>query len=171
MNKKISVFLIFLFALLSGCEKETENPYIDLLPGFWTQSSITIDGVNQNLTPCEQSTRLLIEQNGIYRLYSSCDVVQRPGTWLISNDDMLDLSMDRRNGASYFSFPVRFTILEVTSNSLEIRIKTYVGERKRTVMFTPLPPDDTTQMTAEERLALDQENKTIQTYIYRFTKN
>jgi len=171
MNKKLSVFLIFLFALISGCEKETENPFNSLLPGFWTQTSITIDGENQSLTPCEQSTRLLIEQNGIYRLYSSCDEVQRPGTWLISDDDMLDLSMDRRNGDSYYSFPVRFTILELSSNTLEIRIKTYVGERKKTVMFTPLPPDDTSEMTAEERFALDQENKTLQTYIYRFTKN
>jgi hypothetical protein len=171
MNKISSVVLIFLFAMLSGCEKETENPYIDLLPGFWMQTSITVDGVNQDLTPCEQSTRLLVEQNGIYRLFSSCDAVQREGTWLISNDDMLDLSMDRRNGDSYYSFPVRFTILDLTSNTLEIRIKTYVGERKKTVLFTPLPPDDTSEMTAEQRLALDQENKTIQTYIYRFTKN
>lgn len=171
MNKISSVVLIFLFAMLSGCEKETENPYIDLLPGFWIQTSITVDGVNQDLTPCEQSTRLLVEPNGIYRLYSSCDVSQRQGTWLISNDDMLDLSMDRRNGDSYYSFPVRFTIIDLTSNTLEIRIKTYVGERKKTVLFTPLPPDDTSELTAEQRLALDQENKTIKTYIYRFTKN
>ncbi|MFN8134448.1 MAG: lipocalin family protein [Bacteroidales bacterium] len=168
MNKLIPSLLIFLL-MFSSCKKETDN--ISLLPGFWTQESITEDGNPVTMSACEQSTRLLIEQNGIYRMYSSCDGQQRYGTWIITGNTMLDISLDHWNGSNkYESFPVRFTILKLTGTEMEIRVKTYIGERKKTVMFTPVEQDVLTGKTPEELLQLDRYNKTLKTYTYRFVK-
>jgi hypothetical protein len=97
--------------------------------------------------------------------------MDRSGTWLITNDTILDLSMDRWNGNnSYEPYPIRFTMLSLTDQELEIRIKTFIGERKRMVMFTPQPQDSPELLTDEEILALDRYNKTLKTWVYRFTK-
>lgn len=169
MNKIISCFLVFLLAMFSSCKKDTDNS--TLFPGFWTQESILEDGTPVTMSDCEKSTRLLIEQNGLYRMYSTCDAAQRYGTWIITDKTMLDMSIDRWNGSNkYESFPVRFTILKLTSTEMEIRVKTYIGERKKTVLFTPLAQDNLTGKTPEELLILDRYNKTLKTYTYRFVK-
>lgn len=161
---------LFLLVLGTGCE-ETLTDNAGLLPGYWAQEAILEDGVEISMSDCENSTRLLIEQNGIYRIYSSCDTMERSGTWLITNDTILDLSMDRWNGNnSYEPYPIRFTMLSLTDQELEIRIKTFIGDRKRTVMFTPQPQDSLSLLTEEEALALDRYNKTLRTWVYRFTK-
>jgi hypothetical protein len=161
---------LFLLVLGTGCEEAlTDNA--GLLPGYWAQEAILEDGVEITMSDCESSTRLLIEQNGIYRIYSSCDTMDRSGTWLITSDTLLDLSMDRWNGNnSYEPYPIRFTMLSLTDQQLEIRIKTFIGERKKMVMFTPHPQDSLALLTDEEVLALDRYNKTLKTWIYRFTK-
>jgi hypothetical protein len=170
MSKLIFRFLILVLALLPSCKKDSNYP--ELIPGFWAQESITVDGTPVEMTACEQSTRLLIEQNGVYRLYSSCDILQRSGTWIITNETMLDLSMDRWNGSNkYEPYPVRFTILVLSDTELEIRIKTFIGDRKKMVMFTPVTQDNLTGLTAQELLDLDRTNKTLRTYIYRFIKH
>lgn len=170
MNKLILPFLILVLALFPSCEKEVNFP--ELIPGFWAQEAISIDGIPVEMSACEQSARLLVEPNGVYRLYSSCDNVQRSGTWIITNSTMLDLSMDRWNGSNKFEpYPVRFTILNLSDTELEIRIKTFIGDRKKNVMFTPVPQDNLTGMTPAELLELDRYNKTLRTYIYRFVKH
>lgn len=170
MNKLTIIFLAFILALSPGCEKDADYP--DLISGFWSQEAILEDGAAVEMSDCEKSTRLLIEQNGIYRLYSSCDAAVRSGTWLITNEDWLDLSMDRWNGSNkYEPYPVRFSILRLSETELEIRIKTFIGDRKRIVMFTPRVQDILAGKTAEELLELDRYNKTLRTYIYRFIKN
>ncbi len=171
MSKYSLLFLFILLALFSACEKESDGLNNSLLPGFWAQEAILVDGDPVVLSECEQSTRLLIEANGVYRLYSSCDDQERAGTWYITNDTILDLTMDRLRNHNYEPYPVRFTILSLTEGELEIRIKTFVGERKKMVLFTPLPQDDLTGMSPEEILELDRYNKTLKTYIYRFSKN
>jgi len=170
MNKLIFPFLLLILAFSPGCEKEVE--YQDQISGFWIQEAILEDGTPVEMSECEQSTRLLVEPNGVYRLYSSCDNVQRSGTWLITGDTMLDLSMDRWNGSNkYEPYPVRFTILELSGTVMEIRIKTFIGDRKKLVLFTPLEQDNTAGMTPGELLELDRYNKTLRTYIYRFGKH
>lgn len=170
MKKLLIPGLLLVLWWLAGCAKQEEPSPI--ISGFWRQVAISEDGVPLELNPCEQSTRLLIEANGVYRLYSSCDEIQRSGTWLITGETMLDLSMDRWNGSNkYEPYPMRFTILELSENLLEIRIKAFIGDRKKTVMFTPVEQDNTTGMTPEEILALDRHNKTLRTYIYKFVKN
>jgi hypothetical protein len=141
MTKLIVPFLILVMALSAGCEKEAD--YADQISGFWAQEAILEDGSPVELSACELSTRLLIEQNGIYRLYSSCDTKERSGTWIITNETMLDLSMDRWNGSNkYEPYPVRFTITNLSDAAMEIRIKTFIGDRKRLVMFTPVAQDN-----------------------------
>ncbi|MFA5815774.1 MAG: hypothetical protein WC865_09175 [Bacteroidales bacterium] len=170
MNKLIFPFLIFILALFPACEEETDYP--DLFPGFWVQEAILEDSTPFVMSACEQSTRLLVEQNGVYRLYSSCDNIQRSGTWIITNSTMLDLSMDRWNGSNkYEPYPVRFSILKLSGSELEIRIKTFIGDRKKIVMFTPVPQDTLAGKTPWELLELDRYNKTLTTYIYRFVKH
>jgi hypothetical protein len=169
MNKLFFTFLIISFALISSCEKPLD--YAGKFPGFWQQTAILENGSPVALSPCEQEVRMLVEKNGIYRLYSSCDTLQRYGTWIITNDDMLDLSMDHWNGSNkYEPYPVRFTVTKLSGSELEIRIKTFVGDRKKLVLFTPMAQDITAGKTAEELLALDRENKVLKTYIFRFTK-
>jgi hypothetical protein len=170
MRQMMLPLFLFLLVLGTGCEEElTDNT--GLLPGYWAQEAILEDGEEISMTDCESSTRLLIEQNGIYRLFSSCDTIDRSGTWLITNDTILDLSMDRWNGSnSYEPYPIRFTMLNLTDQELEIRIKTVIGERKKMVLFTPVAQDSLELLTDEEILALDRYNKTLKTWVYRFTK-
>ena len=169
MNKLILPFLLFIMAL-SGCKKDEDYP--GLISGFWAQEAILEDGTPVVMSACEQSTRLLVEQNGVYRLYSSCDNVQRSGTWIITNISMLDLSMDRWNGSNkYEPYPVRFTIVNLSATEMEIRIKTFIGDRKKLVMFTPVQQDNTTGLTPTQLLELDRLNKTLRTYTYRFVKH
>jgi hypothetical protein len=170
MNKLIFSALVLIVSILPGCQKEPDYP--GLISGFWAQESIMEDGVLKEMNDCEKSTRILIEPNGVYRLYSSCDHLGRSGTWLITNTTMLDFSMDRWNGSNkYEPFPVRFTIIMLSETEMEIRIKTFIGDRKRIVLFTPLEQDVLTGKTPEELLELDRLNKTLRTYTYRFVKN
>ena len=170
MKQLTITLLLLLFALLSGCEDEIFDS--DLLPGFWVQEAIYEDDNLVAMSDCESSVRLLIEQNGVYRLQSSCDMMERSGTWLITNDSILDLSIDRWNGSNnYEPYPVRFSILQLSDLELEIRIKTFIGERKKMVFFTPLPQDSTQNLSDQEILDLDRYNKTLLTYRYRFGKN
>jgi hypothetical protein len=169
--KQLTITLLLLsFALFTGCEEEILTS--DLLPGFWVQEAIYENDNPVAMSDCESSVRLLIEQNGVYRLQSSCDTMERSGTWLITNDSILDLSIDRWNGSnSYEPYPVRFSILQLSDLELEIRIKTFIGERKKMVFFTPLPQDSIQNLSDQEILDLDRYNKTLLTYRYRFGKN
>jgi hypothetical protein len=170
MNKLIFFFLALILAVLPGCEKDPG--YTDLIPGFWAQDAILEDGTPVQMSDCEKGTRLLVEQNGVYRLFSPCDATQRSGTWLVTNTDMLDLSMDRWNGSNkYEPYPVRFTIIKLTATEMEVRIKTFIGDRKKLVLFTPVTQDVTTGLTPVQLLELDRVNKTLRTYIYRFVKH
>jgi hypothetical protein len=161
--------LLLVVTALSGCRKDADYP--GLISGFWAQESILEDGTPTGMSACEQSTRLLMEPNGVYRLYSSCDDTQRSGTWIITNTTMLDLSMDHWNGSNkYEPYPVRFTIIKLSGTEMEIRIKTFIGDRKKIVMFTPVPQDNLVGLTPLELLDLDRQNKTLKTYTYRFIK-
>ena len=170
MNKLTYLFLTLILVFSPGCQKDAGYP--DLISGFWAQEAILEDEIPVELSDCEKSTRILIEQNGIYRLYSSCDELERAGTWIITNENMLDLSMDRWNGSNkYEPYPVRFTILQLSETEMEIRIKTFIGDRKKIVLFTPLAQDTLTGKTPEQLLELDRYNKTLRTYTYRFVKH
>ncbi len=172
--KKILLFFMLMVSL-AACKKESTDT--SLINGLWIQTQVTEDGNVVALQDCEKQLKLLIEQNGIYRLYNPCNSTLRYGTWIITGDNMLDMSLDRWDGKSKFGetmkyepFPVRFTITQLSDNKLEIRIKTYIGYRKSYVMFTPIPQEDLSGKTPEELLQIDRTNKTLVTYIYTFEK-
>ena len=85
------------------------------------------------------------------------------------------MSMDKITGMNtsdstyrYGQVLVRFTILNVDKDNLEIRIKTTLEERKKTILFTRMVQD--TIVSGEQALLLDTQNKEMHTYIYRFKK-
>ncbi|MFR8836011.1 hypothetical protein [Bacteroides nordii] len=175
MMKKVT-YLLLGIALLSmvSCKEDTDlSPQ---LTGFWKQSQIFIDDESFDLTDGELNTSLYMEANGVYRLFDGTTQKEHPGTWLFSDGNWLNLTMDKiqsKNTDNSYRFGqvlVRFTILNVNDNEMELRIKTYLYERKLTVMFNLMAQDDTTGMTGEELLELDTQNKKIHTYRYVFKK-
>ena len=175
MRNLLSIFVGIMLVITTSCKEE-----VDLSPqlvGHWQQEKIFIDGTDQVLSAGELNTGLLIEANGIYRLYDGVREQERPGTWLFSDGDWMNMTMDRvlsvnKDGTYNFAQGlVRFTIQKVNANTMELRIKTYLFDRKKTVMFTLLDQDgDTGEMTVEEQMALDKENKQLHTYLYVFKK-
>ncbi len=159
----------------ASCEKEDKD-LAPQLTGFWQQEQIYIDDAPQTMSAGELNTTLLMDINGVYRLYDGVKNQERPGTWLFSDGDWLNLTMDKiastnKEGVHTFGqVLVRFTILNVNATTLELRIKTYLFERKKTVMFNLMDQDDTSNMTGEELMALDTRNKEQHTYRYVFKR-
>ena len=173
--KKTRYYLFVLMAiLLVSCEKE-----IDLsaeLTGLWQQSQVYIDDELQSLSNDELNTSLFLEKTGVYRLFDGVKKQEHPGTWLFSDGEWLNMSMDKIEGKRddgtyrFGQILVRFTVLNVNNEKMELRIRTYLFERKQTVMFNLLEQDDTTGMSNEEKIELDRKNKEIHTYRYVFKK-
>ena len=155
--------------ITSSCKEKD----IDLSPqliGHWQQSQISIDGKDSLLTAGELNTSLFIEANGTYRLYDGIRNTEHKGTWLFSDGDWMNMSMDKLQSTKFGQVLVRFTVLKVNNESMELRIKTFLYERKLTVMFNYMDQDVTTGMSGEELMALDTENKELHSYIYVFKK-
>jgi hypothetical protein len=180
MKKILSLFFLnAIFLSFVSCEKDKDTDLSLQLTGQWRQEQLFIDDVPQPVSQGELNTTLLMDANGIYRLFDGVRNQIHQGTWLFSDGDWLNMSMDKRNelpnkDGTYSFFGqvlVRFTILRADSEYLELRIKTYLYERKLTVMFNYMDPDDTTGMTGEELLMLDAKNKELHTYRYVFKKN
>ena len=88
----------------------------------------------------------------------------------------LKMSMDKIAGKNssdnsyrYTQVLVRFTITHLEGNEMELRIKTFLGERKKTVMFSQMEQDPT-PATPEEAMELDKKNKELHTYTYQFRR-
>ncbi len=176
MKKFLFVAGIGLMSLfLVSCE-EDDKDLSPQLAGFWQQEQTYIDDVPQTMSAGELNTMLIMDANGVYRLYDGVRNQERPGTWLFSDGDWLNLTMDKiasTNSSGVNTFGqvlVRFTILNVDATTLELRIKTYLFERKKTVMFNLMDQDNTSGMTGEEKLALDTQNKEQHTYRYVFKR-
>ncbi len=175
MKKLHYLFLALMLLFVFSC-KDEDTDLSPQLTGYWKQDQVYIDDVAQSLTPGELNTTLLFEANGVYRLFDGLRNQEHPGTWLFSDEEWLNLSMDKIQGKNTDGTPkfaqilVRFTILDVNENTLELRIKTYLFERKLTVMFNLMDQDNTTGMTGEQLLALDTKNKELHTYRYIFRR-
>ena len=159
---------------LFACEKEVDRS--DELTGLWEQQQIYIDDQAQNMSDGELATSLFLEGNGIYRLYDGVNKKEHAGTWLFSDGEWLNLSLDkiqRKNADGSLVIGqvlVRFTIFNLNDDTLELRIRTYLYERKASIMFNLMAQDDTTGMTNEEKIELDKMNKELHTYRYVFKK-
>jgi len=166
---KYIIISLIIITLASSCKKDVVDLSSSLI-GNWQQSHVSIDGKDSTLTAGELNTSLVIEANGVYRLYDGVRNVQHQGTWLFSDGDWLNMSMDKLQTSKFGQVLVRFTVLQVNSESMELRIKTFLFERKLTVMFNYMDQDVTTGMTGEELMALDTKNKELHTYVYVFKK-
>jgi len=166
---KYIIISLIIITLASSCKKDVVDLSSSLI-GNWQQRHVSIDGKDSTLTAGELNTSLVIEANGVYRLYDGVRNVQHQGTWLFSDGDWLNMSMDKLQTSKFGQVLVRFTVLQVNSESMELRIKTFLFERKLTVMFNYMDQDVTTGMTGEELMALDTKNKELHTYVYVFKK-
>jgi len=170
--KLLAFITILSVAFLScGDEKDLSQD----LAGLWKQDEVLVDGTPAQLNDCEKEVTLLLEANGVYRMFDTCSSMEHSGTWIFSDKEWLNMSMDKITGMNssdgtyrYGQVLVRFTILNVDNSNLEIRIKTTLGERKKTIQFTQMIQD--TIVTGEQALLLDTKNKEMHSYIYRFKK-
>lgn len=173
--KKVA-YLLLGMVLISFVSCKDDADLSSQLTGFWEQSHVFVDDEPIKLNAEELRTGLFIEANGVYRLYDGTTQREHLGTWLFSDGNWLNLTMDKiqsKNTDGSYRFGQvlsRFTILNVNEKELELRIKTYLYERKLTVMFNFMEQDNTSNMSGEELLELDTRNKEIHTYRYIFRK-
>lgn len=175
MNKRTLIGLfIALCAAFVSC-KDDDGFSDSQITGYWKQIEVSVDGVQQSLTAKKTNTSMFIEPNGVYRLYDGELDVQHGGTWILTDDDWLTMSMNKVSGKNvdgsfrYEQIPIRFTVQQAGSDVLELRIKTTLSKRKTTVMFNQME-QDVTPDNQEDALALDTQNKTMHTYIYKFKR-
>jgi hypothetical protein len=182
-NKKyigISSLLILLVLFFSGCSKDDVEK-VDLISGLWTQEKVTEDGQEMSLPDFQKSLSLLIEANGVYRTYAKDALVAKEhfGAWSVTDDTWLEMTVDMWHfNANPVSLPsanqwirnhllTRFTILSLTNDRLEIRLKTFVGEKKYSALFIEEVRPVITNANYDN---IANEYITLKTYIYTFKK-
>lgn len=178
--KVISLIIMSLIPLfLASCQDDTIKP--NLFDGLWVQESISEDGQGVTLSEKEQHLELLIEQNGIYRThtYDASGTADYYGAWTTTDNKWIEFSMDNWTfnndplslapGDQWAKNHVltRFTILSITDNKMEIRIKTYVGYKKYSPWFVA---HERPEITEENYSQIDAEYKELKTYIFTFVK-
>lgn len=157
----------------SGCSDD--NDFEETLPGQWQLTAAYDDGEPTDENAGDNLT-ILFESNGIYRMYDPVSAVSHYGTWILYDEGWLTMSMDKITGKNtsdgsyrFSQVPVRFTILRLEGDNLELRISTFLEERKKTIMFTQLP-QDVTPTDPQEAMELDKANKQLHTYTYHFKR-
>jgi hypothetical protein len=102
----------------------------------------------------------------------------------INNNTVIDTLNSVQKQWSQFHEQSRFTILQLSNSVMEIRLKTFVGEKKYALLFAPAPSDFIELKPAPAgksiyipKLVTDQnywiiqnELKTLKTYIFKFKK-
>lgn len=99
------------------------------------------------------------------------------------NQTVIDTTATVQRQWTRYHLQSRFTILKLTDNEMEIRIKTFVGERKYALLFMPHPTDfqelvvDAGKINYSPKLITDHnywevqnEYRTLKTYIFKFRK-
>ena len=177
------LFSIFIFC---SCSKDDEN-YSEKIVGLWIQEKVTEDEQEIDLSDAEKNLSLLFERNGVYRTYAKDAVTPKEhfGTWIVTDENWLNITADTwhlvknpmsieiKNPSDLAKrwttnhIHIRMTILSITGDQLQLRIKTYVGERKYSALFVEHERPDVTEATIEE---LTNEYKTLKTYIFTFKK-
>lgn len=173
----IIFLLIPLF--ISSCKDDVAKP--DLFEGLWLQQSISEDGQEMTLSEKEQNLKLLIENNGVYRTHTNdaTGPTEYYGAWTITDNKWIEFSINtwilKKNPLSLGANDqwsknhvlTRFTILSIDNTSMKIRIKTYVGNKKYSPLFTE---HERPVVTTENYDQIDSEYKELKTYIFTFKK-
>jgi hypothetical protein len=208
----------FSTVIFTSCEKEEINEGLAI--GLWKQISVTEDGTEMELTPEQESCKILIEANGICRYYHQSfrdyGNGQGPttfyGTWNILDNKWINLTTDKwqfvpsvssdsnkvlltyaggfidtianvKAQWKKYHIQSRFTILQLTNDLLEIRLKTFEGEKKYALLFAPTGEDfietstDESEITYSPKLVTDdnywiirEEFRTLKTYVFTFQR-
>jgi hypothetical protein len=223
--KKHNYLLLLICLLLLGwsCTDETFDESVTI--GLWKQVSVTEDGVEMTLAPEQQSCKLLIESNGICRVYHTSFAkygngngpTSFYGTWSMLDGQWVNITTDKwqfipqlttdsakvvlvyktvnkisvidtlasvKKQWNKYHIQSRFSILKLTENEMEIRLKTFVGEKKYALLFTPDPTDfiETTAIgssavTFSPKLVTNsnywdirKEFQTLKTYVFKFER-
>jgi hypothetical protein len=101
-----------------------------------------------------------------------------------NNKPVIDTLASVQKQWTQYHIQSRFTILQLSANEMEIRLKTFVGEKKYALLFAPVPSDfiELKNVAAGKanyipKLATDQnywtirkEFQTLKTYIFKFRK-
>lgn len=173
--------LLFLSFVISSCEKET---YDTDIVGLWELQAVESDGVN-TYVPDENKIMLLFEKNGVYRSNQEISLTESEykyyfGAWSVTDNKWVEMGIDTwKLSLSPLSssnikdqwipmhLPVRFTILEITDETMSLRIKSFIGDTKYSVMFSePVLP----LIDKDNYEEVSSEFKTLCTYVYRFKR-
>lgn len=186
MKRKLGIHslfcLVMLIFVLSSCSDDDKNE--DKISGVWTLQKITQDGEDMTLSPLESHLTLLIESNGVYRTFTTDGITSKShyGAWSITDNKWLELTIDawhlQKNPLSikedkidnrwlYNHLLTRFTILSINDNQLEIRLKTFVGDKKYSALFVQ---QDRPSVNAQTLDGLINEFSTLKTYTFVFKK-
>ena len=100
-----------------------------------------------------------------------------------SNVTVIDTTTTVQKQWAKYHIQSRFTILKLTATEMEIRLKTYVGEKKYALLFAPDPADFVELNVAAGKInyspklvtdanywIIQKELRTQKTYIYKFQK-
>lgn len=99
------------------------------------------------------------------------------------NISVIDTTATVQKQWTRYHIPSRFTILKLTEDEMEIRLRTFVGEKKYALLFAPDPDDFVELIVAPGRInyapklltdnnywEVFNEFRTIKTYRYKFRK-
>lgn len=173
--------LIMLIAIgFTACNKDSDDKSI-LITGFWIQEKITEDGVEMSLQDEEKNLSLLLESNGVYRTFGKdAAVKEHTGAWTVTNNTWLELTLDKwqlvndplsqtpANQWRKNHVLTRFTILSLTNDRMELRLKTYIGDKKYSALFTENIRPVITTTNLEE---IQTEYRSLKTYVYTFKRS
>lgn len=178
----ILLLLLPLSFAISGCKEETYNT--DII-GLWELQAVEENGVN-TYVPEENKIMLLFEKNGVYRSNQEISLTENSiytyyfGAWSVTDNKWVEMGIDSwKLSLSPLSssnikdqwipmhLPVRFTIQEITGEYMSLRIKSFIGDTKYSVMFAepvlPLIDNDNYEEVSSEF-------KTLCTYVYKFKR-
>lgn len=102
----------------------------------------------------------------------------------VNDVTMIDTLASVKRQWSMYHIQSRFTILNLSDTEMEIRIKTFEGEKKYALMFAPSPDDfielkpmakgkinySPKLVTDDNYWTIRKEYQTLKTYVFRFTK-
>jgi 3D (Asp-Asp-Asp) domain-containing protein len=106
--------------------------------------------------------------------------------YVVGNDSIVGIDTIKtvKNQWNKYHIQTRFSILQLTDSEMEIRLKTFVGEKKYALLFAPDPNDfiDVTPagsataayspilITNDNYWGIRKEYQTLKTYVFKFKK-
>lgn len=126
--KLLLLFICFSSLILTSCEKEEINESLAI--GLWKQISVTEDGTEMELTPEQESCKILIEANGMCRYYHQSfrdyNNGQGPttfyGTWSILDNKWINFTTDKWQFVPSVTSDSNKVVLSYTTDSNDVVI-------------------------------------------------